>query len=272
MGQIATLRTNAFILGSADVLVGDDELSLVSLGPANGIKFEESFEEIKMEIDNYGEEIFGIKNQQVKVSGGFLEIDLEKFADVRGGIDLYTTVAASKVSDATQSVPSGTWEFNKFIEITHQNGDGTILQIDATGHVNVTGSVDGPLTVVDDFDMVQDNAGKWGIIVKDSATVTTEDQALTIAYDYTPAATKKLTSGGLKTIASKVVQLKHTTSDGKEFKITLYKAKNTEGMKIDFPADAADKAAEIPFTFTGTCDGSRTVGDQLYKMEDTRSY
>lgn len=271
MSQIVP-HTEKFILGSGDVRIGDTEASLVSMGAANGIKFEEKYEEIKMDIDNAGEQILGIKNHKATISGSFLEMDLAKLFAARGGVDLYTTIPGTLVSDASQVVASGAWEFNKFIQIANQNGNGSIIQIDATGHVDVSGSVDGPLVAGSDFEMVKDNAGKWGIIVKDSATVTTEAQILTITYDYTPAATKRLSSGGLKTISPKVVQVVHTASDGKTFTVTLYAAKNSEGMKIEFPSDNADKALEVPFTWTGKCDGTRTVGDQLYRMDDTRTY
>jgi hypothetical protein len=271
MGQLSTLRTRTFILGSADIRVGDTVGAVQSLGPANGISVEEKWEEIKMEIDNYGEEILGIKNHEVNIKGKLLEIDLELFASIRGGVDEYSIVSGVAVNDHTQVVASGAWEFNKFIQIEHQNGDGSILELNGQGHVDVSGATNGALDNIDDFDMVKVN-GKWGIIVKDSSSVTTEAQALTITFDYTPSATKVLTTGGLKVISSKVVQLIHTTSYGETITITIYKAKNTDGMKLDFPADDADKAAEVEFTFNGKCDGTRTVGDQLLKIEDTRVY
>lgn len=265
MGAQVTPVTETFILGSGDVLIGDDVTSLVSLGAANSIKFEESFEKIEMEIDNAGKIDYGIKNQEAIVSGEFLEIDLERLADARGGIDTYSTTAGVLVSGAEQEVSSGDWGFDNFIELENQNYDESEPTVNS-----VTGSVDGA-GAADDYDVVCVN-GKWGIVPKDGTNFEYEDQDLTINYDYTPAASKSLSSGGKVSIDPKVVRILHTDEDGNTFSVTLYSAKIQEGMTLEFPSDNADEAMAVPFSFKGTCDTSRTVGDQLFVIEDTRSY
>lgn len=257
--------TEKFTFGSGIVYVGDSLGAMTSLGAGNGIKFEETYDTITMKIDNAGEVNLGIKNHKANISCDLFEMDFEKFASIRGGIDNYTTIAGTLVSGAEHVVASGDWEYDKFIELEHQNGDGSEPTINS-----VTGGSDGA-GAADDYDVAQVN-GKWGIIPRDGTNFTTESQTLTIDYDYTPAATKKFTSGGKVTIDSKIVQIVHTTSAGKTITVTLYKAKNTNGLTLEFPGDDADEAMSTSFVFTGEVDSDRAIGDQLYSIEDTRVY
>jgi len=96
------------------------------------------------------------------------------------------------------------------VVIEHQNHDKAVLAI-----TSVTGSVDGALTANTDYFKGQNENLDTCITLIDSATLTTESQSITIVYDYTPAASKKLSSGGKKTIAPKVVRLTNTDENGR---------------------------------------------------------
>jgi len=266
-------NTNVYVFGSGKFEIGDDVGSLEDVGSLRGAVFTESWDEVEIETDNAGKPIKRIKNQKASLKAGILELDIEKLYAFRGGLDVYDTDAAAKVEDYDQIIATGDWAFNQFIECDKQNADLSVLQIDAQGYVDVTGSTDGALANVTDYDMVKDpGSGKWGIIVKDSATVTTEAQQLTISYDYTPPAARYLTSGGKYLIDDKVVRLTHTDSAGKVLRLTLYKAAIAGGLELTFPSDDSDDVMEVPFEMGGVLDVSRDAGDQLYEIYDTRTY
>jgi hypothetical protein len=274
MGFQTTANSNKFIFGSAKIEVGADLAHLYDLGAARGVKLKESYESVEIEIDNTANVIVGVKSPTIEIEGSLLEIDLDKLAVIRGGIDTVTPIAAAKVNDAEQEVASGDWAFNEFIEIENQNGDGSVLQIDAQGYVNVEGSVDGALTHGTDYYMVKNGQGKWGIMCLDTGSggCSTESQVLTIAYDYTPNASRQFDTGGTVTMAAKVVRLTHTNDAGEIFQATIWSAKATEGMEISFPSDNGNEVMEIPFKMKGTPDTTRSAGAQLFQLIDERTY
>jgi len=167
---------------------------------------------------------------------------------IRGALDTRTPTAAAKVNDASQVVQSGGWDYNTFIPIEHQNSDGSILQIDTTGHVTVVAGTDGSLTVVTDFDMVCSN-GIWGIIVKDSTKLTTIAQTLTIGYDYTPAASVKWQTGD-KSELTKFMARITTLNDDDTFVVTAYYGNIKKGFSLDYQKDDAnDRRVGLPVEF-----------------------
>lgn len=262
-----TANENKFIMGSAMIKAGTSLLTLADLGAASGIKISETFEQIKIKFDNAPEKNVGIKNHKVVCEGQLFEIDLDNIAMLRGGIDTVTPEAASLVEDHDMVVASGDWEYSKFIELDKQNGDGTCPTINS-----VVGSVNTPLVLNTDYFVMQNGAGKWGIYIIDSETVSTENQSITINTDYTPAASRTFTTGGKRTVSARVVQFIHTNDDSETVTFTVYAAKTSEGLTIEFPADDADSLASVPFKMEGELDTSRGVGDQLFSIVDTRVY
>jgi len=79
-------------------------------------------------------------------------------------------------------------------------------------------------------------------------------------------------SGGNVTITPQAVYLTHTAgSSSQTVQATIYYASVTEGMQLSFPADDKTEAMEIPFKMVGVCMSTRTAGQQLYNIVDTRS-
>jgi hypothetical protein len=185
---------------------------------------------------------------------------------LRGGIDQYQTVAAAKVSGVVQTVASGDWAYNKFIKIGNQNGDGSAITVNS-----VAAGTDGALVANTDYYVGQNDEGQYGIYIIDSAKVTTVNQSLTINYDYTPAASKTLTTGGLTEINPNVVRLTNTNAEGKKFEVTIFKASNTTGINLKLPSDDADDVWATPVTLEGVCDAARLAGAQLLKIVDEQS-
>jgi hypothetical protein len=266
MSQTTIQKPGAVKLGSAKVEVGDTVPTLENLGAMRGIALSESWDKVEVESDNAGVIKEYIKNQRVAITGQLIEIDLEILNEIRGGIDTYTAVPGTPVTDYNQVVNSGDWHYNDFIKFEHQNGDNSQITPDS-----VTGSVDGALVEDTDYFVGQNERGESGIFIIDSATVTTEAQNITIVYDYTPAASKKLSSGGKKTINPKVVRLTNTDENGKKLQVTVYFASVEEGITLEFPSDEAEDVMVTPINLVGKVDVDRTVGDQLYEIVDEQS-
>lgn len=126
---------------------------------------------------------------EARIEGELLEvfnIDLMEllFGGSRGD------VAGTLVAGATQVIASPIIA-DKFYPITNQNGSGAILTINS-----VTGATDGALTAHDDYQLVVNSEGIYGIVfntVAGGGTLTTLSQAVTVNYDYTPNASEGIT-------------------------------------------------------------------------------
>jgi hypothetical protein len=263
MYQTTVQNENSVRFGSGKVEVGTDINNLVNLGAMDDVLFEETWEEVSVVGGNVGEITTKIKNHQASIGGGLREVDLTKLNILRGGIDNLSTIAGVLVSGATQTVASGSWGFDKFIKFEHQNADKSAVSVNS-----VTGGTDGLLVADVDYFLGKNTNDEWGLYVIDSATVTTEAQSLTIDYDYTPAAATVLKSGGKTVIGARVVRITNTNEDDKIFRITIYKAKNAQGINLQLPNDDDDDSAVTPIRLTGKCDTTRTVSDQLFEIYD----
>jgi hypothetical protein len=79
-------------------------------------------------------------------------------------------------------------------------------------------------------------------------------------------------SGGNTTITPQAIYLTHTgASSSQTVQATIYYASVTEGMQLAFPADDKTEVMEIPFKIKGVCQSTRTAGNQLYSIVDTRT-
>jgi len=100
--QTTVQKANTIIFGSGKFEISEDGINWEDLGAMNGIVFKESWEEVVVDSDNAGRIKVGIKNHEATLSGDMLEIDLEKLATIRGGIDSY-----SKVEGISETLKSG---------------------------------------------------------------------------------------------------------------------------------------------------------------------
>lgn len=133
--------------GSAKFEVGETLEKLIDLGAMNGIKFEESWDEVQVESDNAGTIIAGIKNHKAKISGDLMEINLKTLHAIRGGIDKYEEVPADSTSGkkaAIKLLSGGVSTFKpRIAKITNYNDAGeafsiTIFKANAATGLNIT--------------------------------------------------------------------------------------------------------------------------------------
>ena len=259
MSQTAVQQSNKITFGSgkfeASVYGGG---GYINLGAMRNIVFEETWTEKEIMSDNAGIIKTMLTEHKASLSGDLMEIDLSNLNLLRGGIDNYDAIAADPVVGEVQVVMSGDWGYNTFIPLSHSMGAGTLITV-----TSVTGSTDGLLVVAVDYDNVLVN-GVSGIIVKDSATVTTIAQNLTIVYTYTPAASETLSSGGKYTITPIAVKITNTNAAGEDFIIEVYKAANAAGITLNLQPDEGGDPNVIPIKLTGDLDVAKDAGNQLF--------
>jgi len=251
------------------VKIGDTVGGLATLGVLKGDSTIEITYDLVEVLGSQAEEVLSYaKNMRAAASFVLYQLYLPNIEKLLDGLAVNTPGAGALVEDYEQIVPTGTWAFNKFIQAEKQNGDGSVLQIDATGVPTVVGSVDGALVADVDFSMVKDEEGEWGIIIMDSATVTTEVQELTYSYDYTPNVSNTLVMGSPSAVLiSKIVEFSKTIS-GKVFRARLWSAKNEAGLSIGFPDASTDEPTSMPVSLSGRLDADKADGSQLIEIYD----
>ncbi len=258
--QTTVQESRAIRFGSGKVEVGDSLATMVDLGAMRDVMFEETWEKVRVMSDNAGEIAVGIRNHRAAVQGNLMEINLEKLHLIRGGLDNYSTEGAG-TDEKTDTGLSGAWEFDKLILFQHQSYDGTV----PTG-ITVTGNGTA-YTLDDDYTVVQDSQGRWGVLVVDG-TDSDEDHNLTIVYTHKVAEKKILKSGGKISIEPRVVRITNKNEEGKEFRITVFAAENENGISLDLPGDEEEDPAMVEVRMSGSCDEGRDPGEQLFMIED----
>jgi hypothetical protein len=257
-----TPQTSKMLWGSVKFEVGENIGAMSSLGTLQNAAVKESWKEIRFKTGNGGHIEPQIADQEMEFTADLNEHDLELLNLLRGNIDTYAAVAGTIVNNATQTVASGGWAYNKFIKIENQNADGSAITVDS-----VTAGTDGVLVANTDYYVGRNNNGEYGIFVIDSATVTTTAQTLAIQYDYTPAASQTLSSGGKFQISYRVIRITNTHPiSGYTYIMVIYKGANAGPLEISFQDDGAETPNTYKVTIRGVCDTSRTAGDQLYKI------
>lgn len=181
-------------MGSAAILLSNDYgSSFVNFGVAKTLEIVENITPLAVQVDNAAipKKLKGVAAQSATLTAILLESKATNIVMARGGIDEITTTASSPVTGATQVIAAGNWSFDNIIQIEGRNASGAMPTINS-----VTGSVDGVLVDRTDYAITKNSVSDWFLTVTDSATVTTENQSITINYDYTPAVTTKTTTGG----------------------------------------------------------------------------
>ncbi len=170
-------------------------------------------------------------------------------------------VAWTIVNNFSQEVASGDWNYNKFIPLTNQNGDGSAITPDS-----VTAGTDGALVLDTDY-FLTDVDGVKGIMIIDSTTVTTEAQTITIVYDYTPNASEKiiLTQSAVESV-NLVIKIEATDPDDETKKriITLDTCvfDGTYGLSFLDVVEAGDLTG-TSFNFKGNKNATLTIENQI---------
>lgn len=239
-------KDEAIKKGSVRVLIGDDFDSLVDVGALRNPVMTSLVENQNIEFDNVTEMKKFVKGKRVQFTFDLAEINLTHLATLDSGLVTLETTEGSEVTGEEQVVNSGDWGYNNFIKLENQNGDGSQPNVNS-----VSGGTDGELTADTDYYVGKDSQGNWGIFVVDSTDVTTESQSITINYDYTPNASKKLTFGSSGTKVRKVMRVVNIDENEKEFRIDIEEGTNFTPYALDFAGDDEEDVAVLPIQFEG---------------------
>jgi len=89
-----------------------------------------------------------------------------------------------------------------------------------------------------------------------------------VDYDYTPAASRTLDSGGLTTFTPQILQFTNTDENGDILRLRIWKVTPVQGAKFTYPADSAVDPMKCPMKVQGELDVDRAAGYQLYNIYD----
>jgi hypothetical protein len=262
-----TIKDN-YILpdGTAFEVSTDSGSSWSNLGVVEGgAVVTHNYDKIEFESGNAGKTCARAKNETLAMAPTpLITWDMESLQTISGNLFTYTAVAGTPVAGATQAVTSGNWSFNKGILLKGQNSSGAAPTINS-----VTGSVDGP-GAADDYDTAL-LPGGWHLIPRDGTNFTTASQNLTIDYDYTPAASTKITSGQTSFKLERYqVRFRHYTDDALttwDFQMTAFGVDMDSGLAFNFKGQNEDGWNNITVAMTANIDTSLTSGAQLFELE-----
>jgi hypothetical protein len=258
--QTTVQKSNTIRFGNAKIEVGENVDSLVNLGAVTGVEFTEGFEAVVFNPSNAPEIQGPVINHTATVKVEMWEVDLENLALIRGGMDLLTVVEGTPVSVENEA---HTLTGTGLVRLNHKMGDGSevesIVVTDASGNAAVRNT---------DYVVAVDASGFTCIGRVAASTAITSGEGILVDYSYTPNASVKLSTGGLNTINPRVVRLTNTNAAGKEFRITVYAAKNQGGLELSLPDDDGDEPMKPPIELRGIIDPTRIAGDQLFEIYD----
>ena len=257
MQQTKVQNSNSIRFGSGKVEVGDDVDSLVNLGAMEGVTFEEEWDEVEVESDNAGIIHAGIQNQTAAISGDLYEVDLSNLSEIRGGLDNFEEITENENVSGTQEVAAEDWDFNEFIKLEEQNN----VTVDTVEGNDTTYTED------TDYYVGENAMGETGIFIVDT-TDTDTNHDLAISYTYDQVAAQVLKSGGRTTIEPKVVRITNVDEEGNKFQITIFKARNQEGISLELQGDDEGEPATTPINLEGSLDEERDAGEQLFEIYD----
>jgi len=259
---------NVLIPSGATVSIGDTVGGLTDVGVLKGdASLEITYDKLNVKGSKAESLISTTRNAKVVAAFELYQWDFDRIQEMLDGFATVTPVAATIVEDYDQVTVADAFDFNEFIECEFQNADGTVLQIDTSGHPTVSGSTDNALSYGTDFLVVKNGQGKWGIIILDTVPVTTMDQVFTISYDYTPAASKTLKMGNASTnLVAKIVKMEYEDAAGTTVECFIWSATNEAGLKITFFDSSQEEPASLPVSMQGGLDTTRAAGDQLLQI------
>jgi len=209
-----------------------------------------------------------MKNMLATASFNLMQLYLPNIQKLLDGVATVSLGAGTLVAGAEQVITSG-WSANQLVRLEGQNGSGAAPTINS-----VSGSSSGAGAADDDYTLVKGTDGMWYIALRTDGTETFgTGEAVTVNYDYTPAASRSFTMGAQSAeILSKIVEIEKTgvKDDGSPgiFRVRLWKATNTAGITIAFPPSDSDSVATMPIELEGRIDTNRATGGQLLDIYD----
>ena len=203
-----------------------------------------------------------IQNMQITASFDLAQMKLENIDKLMSGASAYTTVAGTLVTGHVQTLTASSWAREVFIPFDKKQAAGT-----APASLVVTNP--GSLVLGTDY-IVTQSGEDWGVIVL--ATRGNLANNLVFTYNYTPAASKKISLGSnsveIVPRALRIRQNQGTSAAPQYLTAVIYSAINQGGLSLTFSRFDSDAPQLVPITMVGRIDPTRTDLDQLFSFED----
>jgi hypothetical protein len=212
-------------------------------------------------FDDVGVVQKGVADETVELSASIAKVlDFDAVDALTGSLMTKSTVAGTIVEDQSQVVAAGNWAYDKVIVMEYQNADLSEISISSV----VAGTNGALVEDTDYFKVLLDGVG-WGIYVIESATVLTENQSITIVYDYTPAASTVHYSGGLTTITPLVVKITLLDDDSNTYVYEFFKCFADGNFGHGFGSEKKMETIMLNLKLTAEKDTNLDAGKQLFK-------
>lgn len=239
------------------------------LGAIEGLRYREVLDYGEINSDNAGNITGLVKDHYGEISFSMLEFNLHHITILRGG----TGVSGDTTGLDNYTETAGTPATNLacICQLLATPGDrGPILNASTLQPVYGITTIDFVKNVAEDTTYTAEadylpftdaDGVMW--IVRNTAGDITSGQLLHVQVDYTPPASKAITTGGRTTINPIEVRLTNTNAAGKNHVAQFYKVRLTSGIDQPYNPDKEAKANGVAIALRAILDTSRSVGDQL---------
>ena len=267
MSQTSVQNKKTIRYGSSKVLIGDRFDKLTDIGAARSVAIKESMSTADIESDNAGTIATLQTEHKMELTLDSLEVNFEKYAMARGGIDNIDEYDGKTEVTKQYVVESDTYKRGEEIKVPFKNADGSEVTITKVEKKNSTGNI---LIEETSYEKI----GTSGIKITDSSpsAVSPSTDTLIITYTRTMPKMVRMTTGGKSsTIKPKCIMIVNTNAEGKELRIYLPQASIAGGLEFSFPSDKAQDVLVGKLSFSATLAGSQQSGEQLAWYEDEQS-
>ncbi len=247
------LDSASLLIEVGNLWIGDDEGSAVDLGAVRKVHFTGKLVRTKIDSDNRGTILHKVRMEGM-ISFDWLEPgDPAKMENLYKGIIALSTTAGSIVNNHVQVVAAGDWAYDTFIPFDHQNYSAGVIAYPNVD--SVTMGTDGAIILNTDYVKTFDeNTQKWGITIRDSSTVTTLAQQVSIQFDYTPLTALVLTGGTNQTATPRFAMIVGPSEDNDAVTRTLRLASCTASSDMLLAYVDVESAGDVgvmPVTLEG---------------------
>ena len=264
MTQTSVQNKKTIRYGSSKVLIGDRFDKLTDIGAARSVAIKESMSTADIESDNAGTIATLQTEHKMELTLDSLEVNFEKYAMARGGIDNIDSYDGKTEVTKQYIVESDTYKRGEEIKVPFKNADGSEVTITKVEKKNSMGN-----TIIEESSY--EKIGNSGIKITDSKISPSTDTLIITYTRIMPKMVRMTTGGKSSTIKPKCIMIVNTNAEGKELRIYLPQASIAGGLEFSFPSDKAQDVLVGKLSFSATLAGSQQSGEQLAWYEDEQS-
>ena len=264
MSQTSVQKKRTVRYGSVKVLIGERFDKLTDIGAARSVAIKESMSTADIESDNAGVIATLQTEHKMELTFDSLEVNFEKYAMARGGIDNINSYDGKTEETQQYIVEADTYKRGEEIKVPFKNADGSEVTINKVEKKNSSGNI---LIEETSYEKIGTN----GIKITDTKISPSTDTLIITYTRIMPKMVRMTTGGKSSTIKPKCIMLVNTNAEGKELRIYLPQASIAGGLEFSFPSDKAQDVLIGKLSFSATLAGSQQSGEQLAWYEDEQS-